>query len=183
MNSNWNYSPDTPNLGQIRRFLLAVWPWDLTDELENNRAPLLSNIKLCASFHGHLWIQTEVTVRKRLNWVMTFVTLTFDSWPGCYTWTPRLSMVINSWKFQDDTMTGTLSKRCDGRTDRRRDGRADGRTDGNKWCYSCLVAAKNISYCKIVTYHVSQSYVLRCGNVASYLLQYTVWYCMVLYRI
>ena len=29
MNSNWSYSPETPNLGQIRRFLeprdLAIW--------------------------------------------------------------------------------------------------------------------------------------------------------------
>ena len=53
----------------------AVWPWNLTDDLENNRAPLLSNIKLYASFHHHMWIQTGVTVRKRLSWV---VTLTFD---------------------------------------------------------------------------------------------------------
>ena len=32
---------------------------------KNNRAPLLYNIKLCASFQFHWWIQTEVTVRKR----------------------------------------------------------------------------------------------------------------------
>ena len=32
--------------------------------LKNNRAPLLSNIKLCASFHHHIWIETGVTVRK-----------------------------------------------------------------------------------------------------------------------
>ena len=46
--------------------------------LKNNTAPLLSNIKLCASFHHHIWIQTGVTVRKWLNWVLTSVTLTFD---------------------------------------------------------------------------------------------------------
>ena len=39
--------------------------------LKNNRAPLLCHIKLCASFHHHMWIQTGVTVRKRLNWVLT----------------------------------------------------------------------------------------------------------------
>ena len=124
VNSNWSYSPETPNLGQIRRFLepcdlenwrmtlqnnrapllcyfklcaafhshwwiqtgvtvrkrpiwvkfcdfSAVWPWNLTDDLENNRAPLLSNIKLYVSFHHHMWIQTGVTVRKRK----------FGSWP------------------------------------------------------------------------------------------------------
>ena len=29
MNSNLSYSPETPNLGQIRRFLRAVRPWNL----------------------------------------------------------------------------------------------------------------------------------------------------------
>ena len=50
--------------------------WWMT--LKNNRAPILSNIKLYASFHHHMWIQTGVTVRKRLSWVMTSMTLTFD---------------------------------------------------------------------------------------------------------
>ena len=67
----------TPNLGQIRRFLepcdLEIWRMTL----KNNRAPLLSNIKLYASFHHHMWIQTGVTVRKRLSWVVTSVTLPF----------------------------------------------------------------------------------------------------------
>ena len=54
--------------------------WQMT--LKNNRAPLLSNIKLYASFHHHMLIQTGVTVPKRLSWVMTSVTLTFDLWPG-----------------------------------------------------------------------------------------------------
>ena len=37
--------------------------WWIT--LENNRAPLLHYIKLCASFHTHWWFQISVTVRKR----------------------------------------------------------------------------------------------------------------------
>ena len=37
--------------------------WWMT--LENNRAPLLYYIKLCASFHTHWWFQISVTVRKR----------------------------------------------------------------------------------------------------------------------
>ena len=54
--------------------------------LENNRAPLLYYIKLCASFQIHQWIQTEVTVRKRSIWVKTgnflsCVTFKFDVWP------------------------------------------------------------------------------------------------------
>ena len=67
VNSNWSYSPETPNLGQIRQFLepcdLEIW-W-IT--LKNNRAPLLCYFKLCASFHSQLWIQTGVTVWKRLS--------------------------------------------------------------------------------------------------------------------
>ena len=67
VNSNWSYSPETPNLGQIRRFWepcdLEIWRMTL----KNNRAPLLSNIKLYASFHHHMWFQTWVTVRKRLS--------------------------------------------------------------------------------------------------------------------
>ena len=34
VNSNWSYSPETPNLGQNRRFFLAVWPWNLTYYIE-----------------------------------------------------------------------------------------------------------------------------------------------------
>ena len=41
--------------------------WWMT--LKNNRAPLLCYFKFCASFRSHWWIQTGVTVRKRLIWV------------------------------------------------------------------------------------------------------------------
>ena len=37
--------------------------WWLT--LENNRAPLLYYIELCASFHTHWWFRISVRVRKR----------------------------------------------------------------------------------------------------------------------
>ena len=85
MNSNWNYSPETPNLGQIRRFLepcdLEIWRMTL----KNNRAPLLCYFKLYASFRSHQWIQSGVTVRKRLIWVkiddfVSRVTLQYDVW-------------------------------------------------------------------------------------------------------
>ena len=87
MNSNWSYSPETPNLGQIRCFLepcdLEIW----RVTFKNNRAPLLRYFKLCASFRSHWWIQTGVTVRKRLIWVkidnfFSHVTLKFDGWPS-----------------------------------------------------------------------------------------------------
>ena len=84
VNSNWSYSPETPNLGQIRRFLepcdLEIWRMTF----KNNRAPLLWYFKLCAAFHGHWWIQTGVTVRKRPIWVKFCerrATLKFDGWP------------------------------------------------------------------------------------------------------
>ena len=33
VNSNWSYSPETSNLGQIRRFLIVL-SWNLTDDLD-----------------------------------------------------------------------------------------------------------------------------------------------------
>ena len=63
--TNWSYSPETPNLGQILQFLepcdLEIWQMTL----QNNRAPLLCYFKLCAPFHTHWWIKIWVTVRKR----------------------------------------------------------------------------------------------------------------------
>ena len=69
--------------------------WRMT--LRNNRAPLLSNIKLNASFHHHMWIQTWVTVRKRSSWVVTSVT--FDLWPWPSAWTLLWSLVITPKNF------------------------------------------------------------------------------------
>ena len=76
MNSNWSYSPETPNLGQIQQLLepcdLEIW-W-MT--LQNNRAPLLC----------YRWIQAWVTVQKRPIWVKIIdffsrVTLQYEVWP------------------------------------------------------------------------------------------------------
>ena len=78
----------------------AVWAWYLTDDLKkNNRALLLSNIKLYASFHHQIWIQTWVTVRKRLSWIVTSVTLTFALWPWPFAWALLWSLVITSENF------------------------------------------------------------------------------------
>ena len=130
MYSNWSYSPETPNLGQIRRFLepcdLEIWRMTL----KYNRAPLLCCFQLCAWFHCHMWIQTGVRVRKRLIWVLTSVTLTFDLWPWPFAWTSLLTMVINPenfmmiqwWEHGEKGVT-------DGQTDRQTDGRTDGRKD------------------------------------------------------
>ena len=57
--------------------------WWMT--LKNNRAPLPYNIKLCAAFQGHWYIQIEVTVRKRsihvkIDDFLSRVTLKIDGW-------------------------------------------------------------------------------------------------------
>ena len=90
--------------------------------LKNNRAPLLSNTKLCASFHHYLWIQTGVTVRKWLRWVLTSVILTFDLWPWPFAWTLLLSLVITPENFMmirwwEHNQKGVTDKRTDRQTD------------------------------------------------------------------
>ena len=59
--------------------------WQMTPK--NNRAPLLCYFKHFASFRSHWWIQTGVTVPKRLIWVkiddfFSRVTLKFDRRPS-----------------------------------------------------------------------------------------------------
>ena len=53
VNSHGSYSPEMVNSGQNRKFfvLCDLKIWRIT--LKNNRAPLLSCFKLCASFHSH----------------------------------------------------------------------------------------------------------------------------------
>ena len=108
VNSNWSNGPETPNLDQIRRFLepCDLEIWRIT--LKNNRAPLLSNIKLYVSFHLHMCIQAGVTVRKRLSWIVTSVTMTFDLWPWPCALCMDVTLVLgdNFWKFHDDKMMG-----------------------------------------------------------------------------
>ena len=173
VNSNWSYSPETPNSGQNRPFLSRVtlkfdrWHWKTIGHLfyatsrfvhhliamghfklelesgnakfgsksaifapcdheiwlmtlKNKRAPPLCSLKLYAWFNCHMQIQTGVRVRKRLSWMLTSVTLTFDLGPWPFAWTSLLSMVITHENFM---MMGTWWKRCDGQTDRRTDRR------------------------------------------------------------
>ena len=82
LNSNWSYSPETPNWGQNWRFFvpcdLQIWRMNV----KNNRAPLLCYFKLCASYHTHRSMQSGVTVRKCQNAgenrQFSHVTLKFD---------------------------------------------------------------------------------------------------------
>ena len=117
VNSNWSYSPEMPNLGQIRRFLelcdLEIWQMTL----KNNRAPLLCYFKLCAAFRTHWWIQTGVTVRKRPIWVkfndfQSLVTLKFDRSPWktighlFYTTSSFVQYFIAIGKFELESQSG-----------------------------------------------------------------------------
>ena len=92
-----------PNLGQIRRFLepcdLEIW-W-MT--LKNNRAPLLSNIKLCASYVNSNWSYGPEMAKLGVD------LCDLDLWPLTLTLCMDITSVIgnNSWKFHDDTMMGT----------------------------------------------------------------------------
>ena len=84
----WIHTGITPRKHSIRVKIGAfcpVWPWNLTDDLKNNRVPLLYYMKLCASFQSHGWIQTGVTVRKwsirvKIDDFLSRVTLKFDGW-------------------------------------------------------------------------------------------------------
>ena len=63
-------------------------------------------------------------VRKRLNSVLTSVTLTFELWPCPFVWTSLLSLVITPENFMmirwgEHSERGVTGGRTDGRTDRR----------------------------------------------------------------
>ena len=78
---------ETLNSDKNRRFVVLrdLGIWRMT--LKNNRAHLLYYVKLCASFHSHQWIHTEVAVRKHFIRVKTVdcfwshVTLKLYCWP------------------------------------------------------------------------------------------------------
>ena len=126
MNSKSSYSLETCNLGQIQRLFemcdLEIW-W-MT--LKNNRAPLLSNIKLCASFHHHMWIQ---------NWSYSpemaklgFHLCDLDLWPLNLTFAvalllslaiiPENFMMIRWWEHSEK---GVTDGGTDGQMDRQTD--------------------------------------------------------------
>ena len=122
--SNWSYSPETPNLGQIRRFLepcdLEIWQMTL----KNNRAPLLCCFQLCAWFHCHMWIQTGVKSPETAKLGVDLCNL--DLWPWPFAWTSLLTMVITPENFM---MIQWWEHGEKGVTDRRTDRQTDGRTE------------------------------------------------------
>ena len=114
--------PETPYLRQNRQYLEPCDLAILRMTFENNRAPLLCYLKLYASFRSHWWTQTRVTVRKPTIWVKfnIFYLCDLDLWPLTLNFCMEVAFVLSnkSWKFRDDTMMGTLTKRCYRRTDR-----------------------------------------------------------------
>ena len=77
-----------------------------------------------------MWIQTGVRVRKRLSWVLTSVTLTFDLWPWPFAWTSLLTMIITPENFMmiqwwEHGEKGVTDRQTDRQTDRRTDRQTD----------------------------------------------------------
>ena len=146
--SNWSYSPETPNLGQIRRFLEScdLEIWQMT--FKNNRAPLLCYFKLCAAFHSHWWMTSPKQHQAiciispsyaNSNWSYSPETVKLgrdlcdlDLWPWPFAWTLPWFLVITPENFTwyDD---GNIVKKV-WQTDRRMDRKYHSQ--------SCLVAAK-----------------------------------------
>ena len=129
--------------------------------LKNSRAPLLCCFQLCAWFHCHMWIQTGVRVRKRLSWVLTSVTLTFDLWPVTFCMDITFDHGNNSWKVLDDTMMGTWWQRCDRQTDGRTDGRTDRRTDRRTDWTSHIAAWSQLKMTKFFRQHIPIHFIER----------------------
>ena len=128
--------------GSKLEIFCPAWPWNWWMTLKNNRVHLLYYIKLCVAFQSHWYIQSGVTVGKRPIRVKIYDPETtkwghdlceLDLWPLTWTFCMNITSVNgnNAWKFQDYTMRGTLSKRCDGRTD----GRTDRQRDRRKYVF------------------------------------------------
>ena len=70
VNSNWSYSPETPNLGQIRWFFsrvtlqFDVWPWETIGLLLYATSSFVPNFVVIGEFKLELQL-----VRKRPIWV------------------------------------------------------------------------------------------------------------------
>ena len=103
----------------LHHFTAICEIWQMT--LKNIRPPLLTYFKLCPSFRSHMWIQTRVTVWKRLNWVWLWpLTSEFGLLHGHH----FLSMVITSENFmktrwqEHSEKGGQIDRRTEGQTDR-----------------------------------------------------------------
>ena len=107
VNSRWSYSPETTNLGQIRRFFRTVWPWNLTDDLEQLKGTSSKQHQaiciISSSYVNSNWSYSPETVKLGCD------LCDLDLCPLTLTFCMDLTLVIgnNSWKFHDDMMMGT----------------------------------------------------------------------------
>ena len=96
VNSNWSYSPETPNMGQNRR------PWNLSDELERQwqtSAMLLQAVCMISlPYVNSNWNYSPGTAK------LGFDVCDIDLWPLTMTFCMDITSVNNnnSWKFHDD---------------------------------------------------------------------------------
>ena len=67
------YSPETPNLGQNQHFFLAVWPWNLTDDLQQGKSEGFESCDRPIFRKRPIWV--------KIGDVLYRVTLKFDGWP------------------------------------------------------------------------------------------------------
>ena len=86
VNSNWSYSPETPNLVRIWRFFLALWPCNLTYDLEKQlgTSSILLQALCIISYPlvNSNWSYSPETPNLDQNrWFFSRVTLQFDVWP------------------------------------------------------------------------------------------------------
>ena len=57
----------------------AVWPWNLTHDLEKQQGISSMLLQVCALFCSHWWIQAGVTLQKHLLWIK--IDIFFAMWP------------------------------------------------------------------------------------------------------
>ena len=164
VNSNWSYSLETSNSGQN-------WPhfvpcdleiWRMT--LKDNRAPLLCHIKLRELFHR--WIQSGVPARKRITWVLSAVTLTFDLdiLHGNH-FVNGNHFLKMSWWYNDSNIVKNVSQ-----IDRSIDRRVDGRTDR-----SLLRAAwSELKYDMIISVDWMQRSLKACRRFSNYIFSFVL---------
>ena len=82
---------------KIDDFFLAVWPWNLTDDLEKQQGTCPKQHQALCSFMIICEFNLELRVRKHLSWVFDLIDL--DLWPWLFAWTSLLSLVISSENF------------------------------------------------------------------------------------
>ena len=103
--------------GSNSTIFLAVSPWNFKDDLEKQYGTSSKHHQavciISLPYVNSNWSYGQ----ERAKWGHDICDL--DLWPLTLTFCMDIAYVNSSksWQFQDDTMTGTLSKRCDGQTD------------------------------------------------------------------